>query len=127
LERVGEAGEASGADERLHALFTLQGKEHLTVSQVPAGDIGALVIPSSASILASSEKSEEAQELISFLLTERSQAYFADETYEYPLARNVPAAEGVPPLSSLRPPDEDPGRLADIEGTARLISESGLN
>ena len=34
----------------------------------------------------------------------------------------MPPAEGVPPLSSLRPPDEDPGRLGDIEGTARLIA-----
>ena len=29
-------------DERLHALFTLRGKEHENVSDVPAGDIGAV-------------------------------------------------------------------------------------
>jgi iron(III) transport system substrate-binding protein len=92
-----------------------------------AGDIGALVIPSSASVLASSDRSEEAEGLIAFLLSEEAQTYFAEETFEYPLAQGVSAAEGVPPLSSLRPPDEDPGRLGDIEGTTRLISESGLN
>jgi len=91
------------------------------------GDIGALVIPSSASVLAASDKTEQAEDLIAFLLSEEAQTYFAEETFEYPLARGVSAAEGVPPLSSLRPPDEDPGRLADIEGTTRLISESGLN
>jgi elongation factor G len=32
----------SGADERLHGLFTLRGKEHDQVSEVPAGDIAAV-------------------------------------------------------------------------------------
>ena len=30
------------ADERLHALFTMLGKEHIDVSEVPAGDIAAV-------------------------------------------------------------------------------------
>jgi len=94
--------------------------------QFAAGDIGGLVIPSSASVLAASDNVEEAEAFIAFLLSEEAQEYFAAETYEYPLARGVPPAEGVPPLASLRPPDEDPARLADIEGTARLIQESGL-
>lgn len=32
----------SGVEERLHGLFTLRGKEHLDVSKLPAGDIGAV-------------------------------------------------------------------------------------
>jgi elongation factor G len=32
----------SGTDERLHGLFTLRGKEHDQVSEVPAGDIAAV-------------------------------------------------------------------------------------
>jgi elongation factor G len=32
----------SGHDERLHSLFSLRGREHLTVSSVPAGDIAAV-------------------------------------------------------------------------------------
>jgi elongation factor G len=32
----------SGADERLHNVFTLRGKEHLDVKEVPAGDIAAV-------------------------------------------------------------------------------------
>lgn len=32
----------TGHDERLHALFTLRGKEHVEVSEVPAGDIAAV-------------------------------------------------------------------------------------
>jgi iron(III) transport system substrate-binding protein len=90
------------------------------------GDIGGLLIPSSASVLAASDKREEAEAFIRFLLSKEAQEYFADETFEYPLAQGVPPAEGVPPLASLRPPDEPPAQLADIEGTARLIQESGL-
>ena len=32
----------TGADERLHGLFTLRGKEHVEVTDVPAGDIAAV-------------------------------------------------------------------------------------
>jgi iron(III) transport system substrate-binding protein len=94
--------------------------------QFAAGDVGGLVIPSSASVLAASDKAADAERFIAFLLSREAQEYFAAETFEYPLARGVPAAEGVPPLSSLHPPDEDPARLGDIEVTARLIQESGL-
>ena len=90
------------------------------------GDIGGLLIPSSASVLAASDKKGEAEAFIRFLLSKEAQEYFADETFEYPLAQGVPPAEGVPPLESLRPPDEPPARLGDIEGTAHLIQDSGL-
>jgi iron(III) transport system substrate-binding protein len=93
-----------------------------------AGDIGGLVIPSSASILASSGRQEDAQRFIAFLLEKESQEYFAQETFEYPLADGVQAAEGVPPLSSLRPPPgEQPDELGDIATTGKLIAEAGLN
>jgi iron(III) transport system substrate-binding protein len=93
-----------------------------------AGDIGGLVIPSSASVLASSGRQEDAQRFIAFLLEKESQEYFAEETFEYPLADGVPAAEGVPPLSSLRPPPgEQPDELGDIATTGKLIAEAGLN
>src|SRR5690606_7735683 len=32
----------SGQDERLHALFTLRGRDHVPVPAVPAGDIAAV-------------------------------------------------------------------------------------
>ena len=96
--------------------------------QFADGDIGGLVIPSSTSILASSGRKEDAARFIAFLLEEESQAYFSEETFEYPLADDVPAAEGVPPLASLRPPPgEQADELGDIETTGKMIAESGLN
>lgn len=92
------------------------------------GDIGALVIPSTASILTASDKAEDARAFIEFLLSKGSQEYFAAETFEYPVADGVPAAEGVPPLATLKPPAaEDAEQLGDIEGTGKLIAASGLN
>jgi len=96
--------------------------------QFDDGDIGGLVIPSSASVLASSGRQEDAQRFIAFLLEKEAQDYFAEETFEYPLADGVQAAEGVPPLSSLRPPPgEQPDELGDIATTGKLIAEAGLN
>lgn len=91
-----------------------------------AGDIGALVIPSSASILASSDQKEEAGQLIDFLLSDESQAYFAEETKEYPLVEGVAAPEGLTPLDELQPPAVEIAELGDLEATAKLIQESGL-
>jgi len=96
--------------------------------QFADGDIGGLVIPSAASILESSGKKDDAERFIAFLLSAESQRYFASETFEYPLADGVPAASGVPPLAALRPPvGEQADQLGDIEGTGKLIAESGLN
>jgi iron(III) transport system substrate-binding protein len=93
-----------------------------------AGDIGGLVIPSSASVLASSGRQEDAQRFIAFLLERDAQEYFAEETFEYPLSAGVPAAEGVPALGSLKPPPgEQPDELGDIATTGKLIAEAGLN
>jgi iron(III) transport system substrate-binding protein len=96
--------------------------------QFADGDVGNLVIPSSVSILASSDRQEDARAFVDFLLSEESQAYFADETFEYPLVEGVPTAAGVPPLSSLRPPaGERADGLGDIDATGRMIAASGLN
>lgn len=96
--------------------------------QFEDGDIGNLVIPSSASVLAASERQEDARAFVAYLLSQDAQRYFADETFEYPLAQGVAPAEGVPPLDSLRPPTgERADELGDIEETGRMIAAAGLN
>ncbi len=96
--------------------------------QFADGDIGNLVIPSSVSVLASSEHQEDAQAFVDFLLTPEAQAYFAEETFEYPLVEGVPTAAGVPPFASLRPPEgERADELGGIEETGRMIAAAGLN
>lgn len=89
-------------------------------------DVGGLVIPATASILASSDDIPEAERFIAFLLTPESQAYFAEQTFEYPLADDVAAPDGAPALTDLEPPPIDTTELGDLRTTARLIADSGL-
>ncbi|HZA84679.1 MAG TPA: iron ABC transporter substrate-binding protein [Actinomycetes bacterium] len=92
------------------------------------GDVGALVIPATATVLAGSDKTEEAGRFIEFLLSPEAQRYFSDQTFEYPLVKGVPAAPGLPPLSSLHSPDYDVDDLGGgLERTVELIRSSGFN
>jgi iron(III) transport system substrate-binding protein len=92
------------------------------------GDVGALVIPSTASVLAGSDKADKAARLVEFLLSPEAQRYFSDQTFEYPLAKGIPAAEGLPPLASLHGPDYDLDELGGgLERTVELIRSSGFN
>jgi iron(III) transport system substrate-binding protein len=91
-------------------------------------DVGALVIPSTASVLAGTDKATEAGRFVDFLLSASSQRYFSDQTFEYPLVSGVPAAAGLPPLASLRSPDVDVDALGGgLERTVELIRSSGFD
>lgn len=92
----------------------------------PNGDIGAFVITASVAVLGSSEHVSEAQRFIEYLLAEEAQAYFATETFEYPLVTGVPAHEDLPPLEDLDKPDVDLQGLSDLRATVQMIQESGL-
>lgn len=91
-----------------------------------AGDTGSLVIASTASVIDGTDRPDEAQRFIEFLLRDDAQAYFAEETFEYPLRAGVPPAVDVTPLDELRPPMFDVAQGADLERTAVLIRDSGL-
>jgi iron(III) transport system substrate-binding protein len=92
------------------------------------GDVGALVIPATATVLAGSDKTEAAGRFIEFLLSAEAQRYFSDQTFEYPLVKGVPAAPGLPPLSSLHSPDYDVDDLGGgLQRTVELIRSSGFN
>jgi iron(III) transport system substrate-binding protein len=92
------------------------------------GDVGALVIPSTVSVLAGSDRTDEAARFVEFLLAPQAQRYFSDETFEYPLIPGVPAAKGLPPLGSVESPSYDADDLGGgLERTVELIRSSGLD
>jgi iron(III) transport system substrate-binding protein len=92
------------------------------------GDIGSLLITTATAIIEGSEQPEDAQSLVEFLLSEEAQQYFSEETFEYPLARDVPQAESVPPLSSINTTTIDlDGLGGGLARTAELIQDSGLD
>jgi iron(III) transport system substrate-binding protein len=76
-------------------------------------------------ILASSKHQEAATRFIEFLLSDESQTYFADTTYEYPVVSTVPANADLPSLNEIQPPDIDLDDLADLEGTLALMRAAG--
>ncbi len=93
----------------------------------PDGDIGALLIATAAGIVDTADDSGLAREFIEFLLSKPAQRFFADETFEYPLAAGVPPSGDLPPLSSLDVATYDFDRLGGgLERTTELIDASGL-
>jgi len=93
----------------------------------PDGDVGSLMIVSSATVLKTSENPEAAQKLVDFLLTEESQKYFAEETDEYPVLPSVPIEPGLPPLDSLGTDRVDFNQLGGgFEKTIEMIAAAGL-
>jgi iron(III) transport system substrate-binding protein len=92
----------------------------------PAGGPGAIVMVSGVGILKESDNKYNARRFVDYLLSESSQKYFVDETYEYPLAAGIPVAEGVSPLSEINNPDLSSSALSDLEGTQALLREAGI-
>ena len=90
------------------------------------GDPGALVNVAGVGILTTSDDADAGQDLIEYLLSEEAQAYFADETKEYPLVEGVETDPALPPLAEIGTPDIDLSDLSDLEGTLQLLQEVGI-
>ena len=90
------------------------------------GDPGALVLVAGVGILDASENQDIAVEFVDFLLEEPAQTYFAQEIKEYPVSAGVQPVGDLPPMASLDPPDVDLGNLNDLEGTLKLLRETGV-
>lgn len=92
---------------------------------LPGGDVGALVNIAGAGIVNTSDHAGLAQRLILYLLGNDAQAYFADETYEYPLVAGVESSASIVPLESIEAPEVDLSALQDLQATLDLLSETG--
>lgn len=90
-------------------------------------DPGRILLVTAAGILENTNRSEEAQRFLEFLLEPEAQKFFAEETFEYPLASGAEAMAGVEDLASVDPTTFDLQRLgADLQATLDLIEQSGL-
>ena len=111
----------------LHRFLAEQGNSFTARNyHLPAGGPGTTVMVSGVGILESSDNEENAQLFVNFPLSEVSQRYFVEETFEYPLAAGIPVAEGVTPLSEINNPDLSSADLSDLEGTQALLREAGI-
>jgi iron(III) transport system substrate-binding protein len=112
----------------LYELSAEKGEENVTARNqfMAAGDPGGLVNVSGVGLLGSSDQQGQAQRLIDYLLEDKAQEYFADETFEYPVVDGVPATSGLPTLDSLDPPAIDLSDLDSIAQTQALLADVGL-
>ena len=93
----------------------------------PNGDPGSMLLVTAAGITATSERAAAAEEFVEYLLSAESQQYFADETFEYPLATGSTADAALPPLEDLPVTRLDLDELGDeLQSTLDMIRESGI-
>lgn len=90
------------------------------------GDPGALINVAGAAVLNSSKQKAAAEQFVQFLLSDEAQQYFADKTYEYPLAAGVKPNPALPALSEIRSPELDLSKLEDLKGTLQLLQDLGI-
>ena len=90
------------------------------------GDIGTLVNVAGAGVLKTSEATDAARRFLEFMLSEEAQRYYAETNAEYPLVASVEGAPGLRSIADLQPPAIDLSDLSDLEGTLRLLRETGV-
>lgn len=126
-----EAGEVSLGLVNHYYLYELiaeKGRDNVAAQNqyLAAGDPGGLVNVAGAGVLASTDQQASAVALVDYLSSPKAQAYFAEETFEYPLVAGVAAPEGLPSLESLEPPAIDLSQLESLKQTQALLAEVGL-
>ncbi|MBI4498100.1 MAG: iron ABC transporter substrate-binding protein [Chloroflexi bacterium] len=123
----GEIGAGFVNHYYLYSFLREQGDQFPVRNYHPrAGGPGAMVNVAGIGILTTAKHTQVTERFLAFLLGKEAQQYFAQETFEYPLAPDVPTLPGLEPLSSIKAPKLDLGNLADLEGTLRLLRETGV-
>jgi iron(III) transport system substrate-binding protein len=89
-------------------------------------DPGGLINVAGVAVLRTSENKEAAFDFVRFLLATEAQEYFANETFEFPLADGVEPFPGLPALGELAHPEIDLSDLDDLRGTVQLLEETGV-
>ena len=79
-----------------------------------------------AGILTTADNQEGAEQFLEFMLSQAGQQYFASQTHEYPLVEGVVVSRELVPLEEINQPAIALADLADLEGTVRLLRETGV-
>lgn len=90
------------------------------------GDAGNVLMISGIGVRAGSPRAGAAARLVTWLLSDSAQRYFAQETFEYPVATDVATHADVAPLARLNLATVDPVHLTDLEPTVELLRSLGL-
>jgi iron(III) transport system substrate-binding protein len=94
----------------------------------PDGDLGSTLLVTGASVVEGTDLEDEAHQLVEFLLSDDAQAFFSEETFEYPLVAGATVNDALPPFDEISKTRVDLEQLGGgLERTTEMIDESGLN
>ena len=91
----------------------------------PPKDLGSLINVAGVGVLASSKHKEQAIAFVREMLSTEAQRYFADSSKEYPLIAGVKPSKELTPIEDIPAPDIDLAKLGDLQGTLKLMRETG--
>ena len=104
-----------------------QGKNFKASNYYPrAGGPGALVMVSGVGILSTAKNKANAERFLEYMLSKEAQQWFAEVTFEYPLAPGVSGPAQAVPLEQINAPTIRQGELADLAGTQKLLRATGV-
>jgi iron(III) transport system substrate-binding protein len=93
------------------------------IAQFESQDVGNLRNVAGVGILSDNPS---AKIFVEYLLSEKGQRYFVEQTGEYPLVEGIDLVEGLVPLSDIPAPEFDLNDLDALEATLELIRQAGL-
>lgn len=99
---------------------------NVRVAFTEPGDPGTLVNIAGACVIAPSDNTEGAEELLTWMLSDETQQWFVENTFEYPLAPGVPGPAGAPAFEEVQGPDIPLAELEDLPGTLQMLQDVGL-
>ena len=92
------------------------------------GDVGSVLLATGTGVISNTERPEQAESLVRFLLGPQAQEFFTNETFEYPLAIDIEPAQGQVPLAEVSATEVDFDKLAGgFRKTLEMINGSGLS
>jgi iron(III) transport system substrate-binding protein len=91
----------------------------------PPKDLGSLINVAGVGVLATSKHKDQAIAFVREMLSTEAQRYFADSSKEYPLIKGVQPAKELTPIKDIPAPDIDLAKLGDLQGTLKLMRETG--
>jgi iron(III) transport system substrate-binding protein len=103
-----------------------EGPDYPVKVDFPPKGLGSLLLLTSAGVLESSDRKEEAFDFLRSLLSRESQRYFTSSSKEYPLAAGVkPDPTLTVPLSEIPAPRGNLNDITQVQATIELMQDAG--
>jgi len=91
-----------------------------------AGDVGNVLMLAGVAIRKGTDEADAAEKVVRWMVSDKTQQYFATETYEYPTRPGVETHPGVPALDPAELAAVPQSAMADLGPTRVMLQELGL-